>query len=191
MFIRYNRYSKKQIPMLLASVFVSFCFFLSCTKDNSDKAAVKQNKLPDQTIKQVHLTRSINARVDIELTSPLIEIYSGDSARMCCPKGLEVLFLNFDLSHKAKLTANYAVNYEKSNVYYIRDNVRIIDYKQQDTFYCKDLYWIKDSALLRTDLPIQRHSASGIDFGDGLRANDSFDSVIIKNPHGSQNVEED
>lgn len=179
------------MPRLFALAFVAFWFFLSCSDNDSGKTTIRQNNLPVQTIKQVHLTRSMNARVDIELTSPLIEMYSGDSARMCCPKGLEVLFLDSDLSRKAKLTANYAVNYEKSNVYYIRDNVRIIDYRQQDTFYCKDLYWIKDSALLRTDLPIQRHSSTGIDFGDGLRANDSFDSVIIKNPHGSQNVEDE
>lgn len=179
------------MPVLFLPVFVSFCFFVSCSGDNSGKATVKQNKQPAQTIKQAHLTRSLNARTDIVLTSPLIEIYSGDSARMCCPKGLEVMFLDSELKNKANLTANYAVNYENSGVYYVRDKVRIIDYRQQDTFYCKDLYWIKDSALLRTDLPIQRHSASGVDFGDGLRANDSFDSVVIKNPHGSQNVKED
>lgn len=175
----------------IASALALFFCIVSCSEDESKQAKPVDKSIPSQTIDQAHLFRSINGSVDIELKAPLIEMYSGDSARMCCPKGIDVLFLEQDLTHKAKLTADYAVNYSNSNLYYVKNNVVIIDYKEQDTFYCQDLYWVKDSALLRTDLPVRRQSSSGTDFGDGLRATDSFDSVRIKNPHGSQIVEED
>lgn len=175
----------------IAGALALFCCLVCCTKKEEKQIKAVDKNIPTQVINDAHLLRSVSGNVDIELKASVIEIYSGDSARMCCPKGIDVLFLEKDLTHKAKLTADYAINHSDSKLYYVKDNVVIIDYKEQDTFYCQDLYWVKDSALLRTDLPVRRQSSSGTDYGDGLRATDSFDSVRIKNPHGSQIVEED
>ncbi len=180
----------KQVYLPLASTLaLSFSIF-SCSEKETMVVEQEQKQYPLQVIKDAQLLRSLNGGVDIEVKTPLIEMYSGDSARMISPKGIEVLFLNPDLTSKAYLTADYAINYNNTNLYYVKDNVVIIDYKEQDTFYCQDLYWIKDSALLRTDLPVRRQSSAGTDYGDGLRATESFDSVKIKNPHGSQLFEE-
>ncbi len=180
----------KQALTHFAWVLALFFLFVGCSDEDNSAEKQSKNDIPTQQIRNAHLLRSVSGQVDIELSSPLIEIYSYDTSKMCAPQGLEVFFLNPDLTKKAFLRADYAVNYNNSNLYYIRDSVVIIDFKSQDTFYCKDLYWVKDSALLRTDLPIRRHSSGGMDYGDGLRATDSFDSVRIKNPSGSQKVEE-
>ncbi|MEE1098013.1 MAG: hypothetical protein U0K83_06760, partial [Bacteroidales bacterium] len=139
----------KQVYLPLASTLALSFSILSCSEKETMVVEQEQKQYPLQVIKDAQLLRSLNGGVDIEVKTPLIEMYSGDSARMISPKGIEVLFLNPDLTSKAYLTADYAINYNNTNLYYVKDNVVIIDYKEQDTFYCQDLYWIKDSALLR------------------------------------------
>lgn len=181
---------KQQVHLLSAGVLVFLLLFVSCSKEKNTQTKPADKSLPSQVVKNAHLIRSLGGNVDIELTAPCIEIYSRDTSLMCCPRGIDITFINPDMTKKAHLKADYAINRNNSNLYYIKDNVQIIDFENQDTFYCTDLYWIKDSALLRTDLPVRRVSSSGTDFGDGLRATDTFDSVQIKNPHGTQIVEE-
>lgn len=186
-----NIMNYKRICLSYTGIFAFCILCISCGRDVNNTTADSMKGKPSQIVKDAHLLRSVNGVVDVELFSDLIQVYSGDSAKMCFPKGINLIFLNQDLSTKATLRADYAVNYKWSEVYYIRDSVVIIDYCQQDTFYCRDLFWIKDSAMLRTDLPIRHHSASGIDFGSGLRARDNFDSIMIMNPYGTQTVEEE
>ena len=181
---------KQQVHLLGAGVLVFLLLFVSCSKEKKPQNKPAEKALPSQVVKNAHLIRSLGGNVDIEMKAPLIEIYSQDTSLMCCPEGIDITFINPDMTKKAHLKADYAINRNNSNLYYIKDNVEIIDFENQDTFYCTDLYWIKDSALLRTDLPIRRVSAAGTDFGDGLRATDTFDSVQIKNPHGTQLVDE-
>lgn len=181
---------KQQVHLLRAGVLVFLLLFVSCSKEKNTQTKPADKSLPSQVVKNAHLIRSLGGNVDIELTAPLIEIYSRDTSLMCCPQGIDITFINPDMTKKAHLKADYAINRNNSNLYYIKDSVQIIDFENQDTFYCTDLYWIKDSALLRTDLPVRRVSSSGTDFGDGLRATDTFDSVRIKNPHGTQIVED-
>lgn len=181
---------KQQVHLLRAGVLVFLLLFVSCSKEKNTQTKPADKSLPSQVVRNAHLIRSLGGNVDIELTAPLIEIYSRDTSLMCCPQGIDITFINPDMTKKAHLKADYAINRNNSNLYYIKDNVQIIDFENQDTFYCTDLYWIKDSALLRTDLPVRRVSSSGTDFGDGLRATDTFDSVRIKNPHGTQIVED-
>ncbi len=181
---------KQQVHLLSAGVLVFLLLFVSCSKEKNTQTKHADKSLPSQVVKNAHLIRSLGGNVDIELTAPCIEIYSRDTSLMCCPQGIDITFINPDMTKKAHLKADYAINRNNSNLYYIKDNVQIIDFENQDTFYCTDLYWIKDSALLRTDLPVRRVSSSGTDFGDGLRATDTFDSVRIKNPHGTQLVDE-
>ena len=109
---------------------------------------------------------------------------------MIFPQGLNVNFLNNDKTIKANLSSHYAESLS-DNLYYLKDSVVIVNNKDLDTFYCQDLYWRKDSAIVRTDLPVRRHSEGGIDYAKGLRARDDFDSVKVISPYGVQNIKED
>ena len=57
--------------------------------------------------------------------------------------------------------------------------------------YCKDLYWDKSAKIVYSNNPIRRYTENGQDFGDGMTANELFDSVTIINPHGTQMVDEE
>lgn len=166
-------------------------FFLSCSENKPAQTQSKEENIPSQIVNDAYLLRSINGVVDTELSSKKIEIYNTpDSSKMIFPQGLNVKFLNEDKTKKAVVTSNYAESLS-NNLYYLKDSVVIINYKDLDTFYCQDLYWIQDSAIVRTDLPLRRHSEGGIDYAKGLRASDDFDSVEVKSPYGTQKVNEE
>lgn len=168
------------------------CFFLySCTKKKTPINKENKKESPTQIIKNANLLRSTNGIVDTQLKAENIEVYnSTDSNKMIFPKGLQVNFLNPDKSIKAYLSSLYAES-QQNNTYYLKDSVIIINYKDQDTFYCKDLYWIKDSAIVRTHKKVRRHSETGIDYAQGLQATDNFDSIKVEKPYGTQKIKEE
>lgn len=175
--------------IFLAFAFSYLCF--SCSEDLPTQSNIKQENTPSQQIIDAYLLRSVDGVVETELKAKKIDIYSyTDSSKMIFPQGLNVNFLNPDKTIKANLSSLYAESLS-DNLYYLRDSVVIINYKDLDTFYCQDLYWRKDSAIVRTDLPVRRHSEGGIDYAKGLRARDDFDSVEVKSPYGMQNVKEE
>lgn len=177
-----------------ATIFLAFAFSylcFSCSEDLPTQSNAKQENTPSQQIIDAYLLRSVDGVVETELKAKKIDIYSyTDSSKMIFPQGLNVNFLNPDKTIKANLSSLYAESLS-DNLYYLRDSVVIINYKDMDTFYCQDLYWRKDSAIVRTDLPVRRHSEGGIDYAKGLRARDDFDSVEVKNPYGMQKVKEE
>ena len=182
---------RKYIFVKVFLVFAFSYFFLSCDKTKVTSQKTEDNNQPSQIINDAHLLRSVNGIVDAELSSKKIEVYNTpDSSKMIFPQGVKVKFLNQDKTIKAVLTSLYAESLS-NNLYYLKDSVVIVNYKDMDTIYCQDLYWIQDSAIVRTDLPLCRHSKGGIDYAKGLIASDDFESVEVKNPYGTQKVEEE
>ncbi|MDR1005528.1 MAG: LPS export ABC transporter periplasmic protein LptC [Bacteroidales bacterium] len=171
-----------------------FCFLIllvSCgdsSQPNGEKPAADK---PSNIIKQAHIYRSSNANVNIEIFAPLVINYPGDSSKMEFPKGVKAVFFNKDMTTKSVLTADYAVNLRPSNDYILRQNVKIVNYNTEDTIYCQDLIWQSETQQIYTQKPIKRISRTGTDYGEGLKANEAMDSVIIIKPHGTQIVEEE
>lgn len=181
-----NLKSKLIRAYLFIGMFVLCFCFLSC--DNQE-SSFKNNKFyhyPVQTLNDITLYKSDNGKVYAVLFAKKVDYYGGDSARTIFPKGIKAKFLNKDLSIKAILTARYVINYQKSSIVYLKDSIVIINYNDKDTIYCKDLYWNQSAKRVYTNNPIRRFSQTGQDFGDGLAASETFDSVEIKNPHGNE-----
>ncbi|MDO5760513.1 MAG: LPS export ABC transporter periplasmic protein LptC [Bacteroidota bacterium] len=172
-------------------LFVLVFVFYSCEENWFGKKNKNFNDKPTQIMHDITLYKSENGKVQANLTSVLVEAFSGDSARTVFPKGVRVVFFNDDLTQKALLTANYAIDYQGSDIVHLQDSVRIINYNNSDTMYCKDLHWDKKAKIVYSHNPIRRYTVNGQDYGDGMTANELFDSVTIINPHGKQTIEDE
>jgi len=174
------------IIMGLSSLLLLIC----CTgRSPSGKKGIKGK--PIQIVKFADILRSQNGKVEVQIKAPIIYNYDGDSARMEFPKGIKVWFYNDDLSVKSTLIAKYAINYNNSNKVYLRDSIEIINYKDKDTIYCKELIWDKTLKTIVSEKEVRRSSTSGIAYGDGFQSNEQMDSIRIKNPRGTQYVSEE
>lgn len=175
----------------LLCVSISFLFF-SCNKEKLYEPNKNFNKKPTQVMQNISLYRSNEGKVQAKLISPIVQYFAGDSARTVFPKGINVLFYNDDLTDKATLTANYAINYTaNSKIVYLRDSIRIININTNDTIYCKDMYWNQDNHTVYTNLPIRRYNSAGESFGDGMISNEQFDSITVIRPHGKEIVSDE
>ncbi len=165
-------------------------FLVGCTgKSPSGKKGIIGK--PTQILKYADIYRSQNGQVEVRIETPLVYNYDGDSAKMIFPNGVKVWFYNNDLTVKSFLTANYAINYNKSNYVYLRDSIEIINYNNQDTLYCQELVWDRTQKTISSDKPVRRQSASGIAYGDGFQSNEQMDSLKIRNPRGTQFVSDE
>jgi LPS export ABC transporter protein LptC len=180
-------------------VVLSIPFLLiACSKEKEYSPNKDFYKLPIQTMKDILLYKSDKGEVYAQLSSPIVQYYStdsvntpSDSSRTVFPKGIKVKFFNKDMTTKAFLTANYAINYTaSSNLVYLKDSIKIINYNNQDTIFCKDLYWDQDRKIIYTNQSIRRYNAGGESFGDGMTANEQFDSVTVIRPHGRETIDD-
>lgn len=172
---------------------MSISFFVSsCSKQKTYQPNKDFYKKPVQTMNDIILYKSDKGEVYARLQSKTVQYFSGDSSRTVFPQGINVLFYNKDLTDKANLTARYAINYTAtSNVVYLRDSVRIINFNSKDTIYCKDLYWNQDEKKVYSHKPIRRYNEGGESFGDGMVSNEQFDSVTVIRPHGKENFSDE
>jgi hypothetical protein len=173
-----------------AFAFICFILLISCNEGINPDGKKKPTNLPANVIKDAHIYRSSNAEVDIEIFAPVINNFEGDSGKMEFPKGTKAMFFNKDMSVKSVLTADYAINTKPSNDFILKQNVKIVNYNSRDTIYCEDLIWQGETQRIYTQRPVRRHSATGIDYGDGLETNETMDSVIVIHPYGNQEVKE-
>ncbi len=177
--------------IVLFTITLSFLIFIVACKGNSPSGKKGLIGKPIQVVKSADILRSQNGKLEVQIKTPIIYNYDGDSARMVFPKGVNVWFYNKDLTIKSTLVANYAINYNNSNKVYLRDSIEIINYNNQDTIYCQELVWDKNLKTISSDKIVQINSSSGIAYGDGFQSNEQLDSLRIKNPRGTQYVSED
>jgi LPS export ABC transporter protein LptC len=170
---------------------LSSLFFLISCESKSPSGKKPSKGQPVQVIKQADILRSQNGDVEIEIKSPIIYNYDGDSARMVFPKGVKVWFYNKDLTVKAILKANYAISYNNNNKVYLKDSIEIINYNNKDTIYCQELTWNKNLRTIISNKQVRRLSQSGIAYGDGFQSNEQMDSVHIIKLRGVQYVSDD
>ncbi len=193
-----NKFKYYQVWTRLFIVLSIPFLLIACSKEREYAPNTDFYKLPVQTMKDISLYKSDKGEVYAQLSSPIVQYFStdsvntpSDSSRTVFPKGVKVRFFNKDMSDKAFLTANYAINYTaSSNLVYLRDSIKLINYNNQDTIYCKDLFWDQDQKIIYTNQPIRRYNRGGESFGDGMTANEQFDSVTIIRPHGKEIIDD-
>jgi LPS export ABC transporter protein LptC len=179
------------LRIVLVFLSLSSLMFLAGCKGKSPSGEKGIIGKPVQVVKSADILRSQNGELEVQIKTPIVYNYDGDSARMVFPEGVKVWFYNNDLTIKSTLVAKYAINYNNSNKVYLRDSIEIINYNNQDTIYCQELVWDKSVKTISSDKQVQRNSSSGIAYGDGFQSNEQMDSVRIRNPRGTQYVSED
>ena len=127
---------KKHINKSVRTLYFCILFVLvfnlySCNEDWFGKGNNEFYNKPTQVMHDISLYKSENGRVQAYLTSSLVESYGGDSARTIFPEGIKVLFFNDNMTDKALLTANYAIDHQGSDLVYLKDSVRIINYNNK------------------------------------------------------------
>ncbi len=166
--------------VLLCLPFVFFSCRNTDEKIREDKEFVKTG--PDMNMKNVEIIRSDSGKVQLILTGLEMDTYESGERRIIFPKGIKIDFLKENKSLKAKLTANYAINYVDKKMMVARNNVIIINYDKGDTIYTNEFTWDQEKKKLYSNSFVKRVSASDITYGDGFESDETMDNYQIIRP---------
>ena len=166
-----------------------FCI-LSCTS-RSEVALLEYNgNFPDDSAKNIEITRSEEGEISLILYAPVMNTYRGDNPYTDFPEGIMVTsYTNGE--KQSTLTANYAIDEERAERMEAHGNVVIVDLVKQESILTEKIIWDKRNKRIFSDVEVTQIKADGtIQKGDGFESDERFTKYVIINPRGEILVEE-
>ncbi len=165
--------------------------FVSCENDIKviNNIGNKDN-LPVDSSKNVEMIYSDSAKVVLIVKAPLVNRYEGDNPHSEMPKGVELYSYDSLMNVKSKLTANYAISYEKTDMMEARNNVIVVN-ERKEQLNTERLVWDQKKATIYSDKFVKINTGKEILWGEGMQSDERFDKWKIMKPKGSINVRED
>lgn len=176
-----------RISLLIAVVFI----FYSCENDIKTINTIgSKDNLPVEVATDVETIYSDSGQVVVKMEAPELDRYEGEKPYVEMPKGVKVFFYDSAMNVKSKLTANYAISYEKEKLMEAKNDVVVVNEKQEQ-MNTEHLVWNQTKATIYSDVAVVINTGKEILWGDGLDADERFDRWKIKKPKGSITLDEE
>ncbi len=166
----------------------SIIFMESCENDLSKvKLYSKGAASPQETARSIKIIYSDSARIQVEITAPILNHYSTENPYIEMPKGLTALFYNDRMEVKSRLVAEYGIRYEKDQKMEARKNVEVTNEKGEK-LNTEHLIWDERKEKLLSDEDVKITTKDEILFGKGFEANQDFSKYKIFNLKGTISI---
>lgn len=147
--------------------------------------------LPANTFHNATVQRSENGKLQMIMTTPLIEQYVKPESKTEYRKGVYMRFFNGYKKPTATLRARYAVTYDGRQMMMVRDSVVIVDLQHGDTVYLQDLTWNQVEHRIYTQKPVRSKNGQRVTLGDSFESDDAFEAPLIVHQRGTLEWEEE
>ncbi len=172
-------------PFRAYFLFFFLPFLVSCENDlEKVKLYSKGMNSPHESAKNIKILYSDSARIEVELTSPLLNHYDTENPYIEMPKGFNAIFYNDKLEVKSKLNADYGIRYERDQRMEAKKNVTVINEKGEK-LNTEHLIWDERKGKLYSDEFVKITTRDEIIFGNGFEANQDFSKYKIFNIKGT------
>ena len=178
---------KSTLRQVLSAIFILFSFY-SCENDlDKVKLYSKGQVIPTETARSIKIIYSDSAKVQVEITAPILDHYSTENPYIEMPKGLNAIFYTERMEVKSKLTADYGVRYEREQKMEARKNV-IVTNEKGDKLNTEHLIWDEKKQKLLSNEDVKITTKDEIIFGKGFEANEDFTKYKIFNLKGTISI---
>jgi LPS export ABC transporter protein LptC len=170
--------------------FFLLCSFLivSCENDiEKVKLLGLHEQSPVESAKNIKIIFSDSAKVEVELTAPIMNHYTVENPYMEMPKGFRAIFYDDSLHEKSRVTADYGIRYERDQKMEARKNVVVINEKGEQ-LNTEHLIWDERREKLLSDEFVKITRKDEIIYGTGFEANQDFTKYKIFNIKGTISV---
>lgn len=165
--------------------------FSSCENDlEKVKLYSKGKTSPQESAKNIKIIHSDSARVQVELTAPVLDHYQTDNPYVEMPDGLHAIFYDDNLEVKSKLDADYGIRYEKEKRMEARKNVTVVNQKGEQ-LNTEHLIWDEGKQKLLSNEFVKITTKDEIIYGNGFEANQDFTKYKIFNIKGTITLNND
>jgi len=180
----------KKIFFSIIYIFSIIIFFSSCQNDIKIINTIGEKELlPVESAKDVETIYSDSGQILVIVKAPLLNRFEGEKVYIEMPKGVKVNFYDSVMHVKSKLTANYAISYERERIMEAKNDVIVINEKQEQ-LNTEHLVWDQKKGIIYSDKFVKINTGKEILWGEGLEADERFDKWKIKKPKGSITVKE-
>ncbi len=176
---------------LIVFSFAILLIFTACKNKIEDiNALTLSDTCPVETGKNIEIIYSDSAEIQTIIKSPFYKKYAGKNPYIEMPRGIDAVFYDSAMRVKTRLTAKYAIKYDKKNVMEAKNDVVVINEKGE-RLNTEHLIWDEKLKRIYTDVFVKITTADKVFYGDGLDADDSFMKWVIKKPRGTFYVNTD
>lgn len=157
----------------------------SCENDIElvNQLSLKDNS-PFEISHNIELIYSEKGNVSLMVKAPILERYTGDRPYLEMTQGIEVFFFDSIMNVTSKLTANYAISYENEKITEVRNNVVVINEKEEQ-LNTEHLIWDEQNGTISSEVFVKITTEKEVLFGDGFESDERFERWIIKKPKGT------
>ena len=143
---------------------------------------------PSIEMDSVDLIHTDSAIVKIRLRAPKQYIMDNDDKEF--PDGVHIEFYDKDETISSELVADKGYYVKKENHYKAIGNVLFFNRKTGDELSSEELIWEPDEEIVYTEKFVTIKSEDEIHTGEGLMADQDFESYTIENPSGTLSLDE-
>jgi LPS export ABC transporter protein LptC len=179
----------KILPLLAATIIVMG----SCENDIATIKALNQDlNMPTQTGKNVEIIYSDSGLVKVKLIAPELKRFSRDNDPYYeFPKGLKVFFYQPDGTIESHIEADYALFYEKQELWEARNNVVAKNERTKEQLFTEHIFWNQKDETIYSDQFTKIINADGTFFGEkGFEARQDLTKWKLKSSKGTVNVKD-
>jgi LPS export ABC transporter protein LptC len=165
----------------------------SCENDIATIKALNQEfNLPMQTGTNVEITYSDSGLVKIKLIAPELKRFSRENDPYYeFPKGLKVLFYQPDGKVESHIEADYALFFEKQELWEARNNVVAKNDRTREQPFTEHIFWNQKEETIYSDQYTKIINADGTFYGEkGFEARQDLTKWKLKRSKGTVNVKD-
>lgn len=164
--------------------------FLSCENDLSEvQKFVSKNEITYETSKGVELLYSDSAQIRVEIKGETLKRYLDKSnPRQEYPDGFVATFFGENLEVTGRLTAKYAIRYDKKSQVILRDSVVWVS-AAQERLETSELIWDEKKAQIYSDKFVTIERPGEIIYGYGFEADQDFKRSKIRAVTGRTRID--
>jgi LPS export ABC transporter protein LptC len=163
----------------------------SCSKDLEKINIYNDSELlPVESSTSIEIIQSDSAKIKLKIIAPKLNRFVNDSTYLEFPEGIKMYFYNQRGEVESQIQSNYALNYEKSKLLILKNDVAIIN-KNGEKLNGEHLIFDNTKQSLFTEEFVKITTADEIIFGDGLQANQDFTKYKIKNIKGTIQIKDE
>ena len=165
-------------------ILVCLTALFSCENDlEKVKLYSKGKTSPQESAKNIKIFYSDSARLEVEITSPLLNRYETENPYVEMPKGFHATFYDDKLEVKSKLQADYGIRFEREQKMEAKKNVSVVNQKG-DILNTEHLIWDERKEKLYSKDFVKITTKDEIIYGNGFEANQDFTKYKIFNIKG-------
>lgn len=184
--------TNKKFNIKSIATFIIVAMFFSCQDNMRQVQQMAQSELiPKIEETDMNLIYTDSGKVAARLLSPkMLDFTDQKFPFREFPSGIKVIFYDQDSGKENTVIANYAIQYEKTNLIDLQGDVEIVT-SDSTILNSKQLFWDQDEEWLFTDLDYTIKMNNGTtNNGLGFDAKQDFNNFISRSNTGTHHIED-